>query len=145
MAKSLTQIMGRRIVNYGSAPNGTVVVEKMWMKIKKSARSPLWNYTLASPSPYTFERAGCAMQVKRGGFCPPPYSDHSHFLGGGKPWYHLPPFFLSSNNSSVIPAEPSSSEELWWLTLLEIRRDHGIDMVSPIVAAIQSKKKKKKK
>ena len=119
----MTQILARKIVNFGAGKNGTVV-EKIW-KAKRREDSPLFNFSMAPK--YSFEvPLACSRFTKREvrGWldCNPPYSDHEHFSAGSAVWFEDPP--------RDIPAieAPRSTRDLWWQTFGSLRDNDRVDL-----------------
>ena len=123
LQKSLTQILSRKIFNFGPGPNNTVVVEKNW-NTKRIKNSPLYKH---SNSMFKFERPGCA-RVSRG-HCVPPYRDHAHFMNNMKPW--LKPQLTDLWNNT----KPLTAKRLWWQTVAKLQMEDGINITSLLSGA----------
>ena len=125
--KQMTQVLARKVVNYGpaSTPAGVTVVQQ-------------WNITSRHDSPFvphsqrhvSFQPSNCKRmtgQSKRPWpGCLPPYSDWSHFTGKAKPWNQNPPpssFWQLESRTSA-----PSDMELWWRTFRDLYLEDGIDI-----------------
>ena len=126
LQKSMTQIMSRKIINYGPGPNNTVVVEKEWDIKNRRKNSPLWKY---SKNQYDFERPDCKRVTV--GLCVPPYNDHAHFMGKDlKPWKNLP----FSRQDLWDTTAKLTATRLWWQTVGRLKED-GINSATLLSGA----------
>ncbi|CAB9507973.1 Glycosyl transferase family 8 [Seminavis robusta] len=119
--QSMTQILSRKIINFGPGPNGTTVIEKV-MNVTSVKSSP---FSKLSKPQFAFSPSSCMMFTYKyaPGWpgCVPPYADHSHFSGKKKPWKYRKPKDLWED------AKPRNDFYLWWRTLDKLQQD-GINI-----------------
>ena len=142
--KSLTQILSKKILNFGPGPNGDVIVERQW-NINQRHESPMYKYS--KDVLYPFEMAYSCIRFttgqkysKKGSRftaqlmddksledCNPPYSDYEHFSGGRAVWFYRPP---SNVLAPLTNRLMSGTGHLWWKTLVSLQKEDGINLTT---------------
>ena len=124
--KALTNILARKVVNYGPDAKGKIHVEREW-KVTSSSTSPFANL---SQRVFDFDPGNCNKVTGRFGLdtpdwpgCVPPYRDYHHFTGSDKPWMGLP-----NRNVWVLNRTAFSSTQLWWQMVRKLKEEDGIDI-----------------
>lgn len=119
--KDCTQILARKIINFGPFNDTGIITEKQW-NVTTTKSSPL--VTVAPKQAYNFLPSMCgywtSSQSPHWPGCVVPYRDFRHFTGRSKPWKQDRP---AANRKR----DPRTTNHLWWYTLVELRDEEGLN------------------
>jgi hypothetical protein len=118
-----TQILARRIINFGSPPEKeTVFIERQW-NVTSLSTSPLTK--VAPKNAYNFSPGNCGLVTSYASphwpGCVPPYRDFRHYTGRSKPWQQ-------DSLATTTKRDPTTIDHLWWNTLVELRDVEGLNV-----------------
>ncbi|CAB9516110.1 expressed unknown protein [Seminavis robusta] len=134
--QNVTQILSRKIINFGRAPNNGSTIEEKVITVTSRWDSPLKEYSKPSykTGPSLCKKwTGNHHATEKWPGCVPPYSDFDHYSGKTKFWHKPVPEDVWDD----MPRQPKSMIHLWYQLLYKLKKEDGLD-IQPILQAINA-------